>query len=185
MNKITIGDSVTIGDRAMVHVSGLSVNHPTKIGDRVVVGAGAIVHGCTLEDECVVGEGAQVLDGAIVQKHAIVAPGSVVSPKKTVPSGQLWAGVPAVYVRDLTAAEVSSIGKIVSENVEWASLHALETAKSWETIEQEEYDWDQKVNRNESYFKRLTPEVGDISRFVAVKFTSFHSSSSTIILRKQ
>ena len=69
MNTITIGEDVTIGDRAMIHCSGISKKHPTSIGNRAVIGAGSIVHGCTLEDECMVGDGAQILDGAKVFIH--------------------------------------------------------------------------------------------------------------------
>ena len=56
VNSITIGDGVTIGDRAMIHCSGIAGDHPTVIGNKVVVGAGAIVHGATLEDDCLIGE---------------------------------------------------------------------------------------------------------------------------------
>jgi carbonic anhydrase/acetyltransferase-like protein (isoleucine patch superfamily) len=66
---IIIGNKVTVGDRVMVHCSGVLTNHPTKIGNNVVIGAGAIIHGCTIEDECYIGSGAQVLlDGAVIQK---------------------------------------------------------------------------------------------------------------------
>ena len=159
VNSITIGDGVSVGDRAMIHCSGIMANRPTVIGHRCVIGAGAIVHGCTLEDESFVGEGAQVLDGAKVQKHAMVAAGAVVGQGKVVASGQLWAGVPAVHVRDLTAAEKVSIAATAADNVEWAAMHAKEAAKSWATIAQEEDDWQQVAHRNEYYYKRLTPKV--------------------------
>lgn len=143
----------------MIHCTGHTANKPTVIGNKVVIGAGATIHGCTLEDESFVGTGAQVLDGAKVQKHAMVSAGSIVGQGKIIPAGQLWGGVPAVYQRDLSAAEILSISSAAAESFEWASMHALEAAKSWEQIEQEEDDHDQNVNRNEYYYKRLTPEV--------------------------
>ncbi len=83
-SSITIGEGVSIGDRVMVHCSGGHGNgeKPTVIGDRVVVGAGAILHGCTIETESFVGAGAQILDGAVVQKHAALAPGSLLAMNK-------------------------------------------------------------------------------------------------------
>ena len=149
VNSITIGDNCSIGDRAMVHCSGITVNKPTLIGNRVVIGVGAIVHGCTLEDETLVGEGAQVLDGARVAKHAMVAPGAVVGQGKVVTSGQLWAGVPAVYVRDLNAAEKASIAATANSNSQWAIKHAVEDAKNWRQVAAELDDYEQMVGRNE------------------------------------
>jgi len=99
VNSITIGEGVTIGDRAMIHCSGLAGDYPTVIGNNVLVGAGAIVHGATLEDDCLIGEGAQVMDNTTVQKHAIVAPGSIVPMGKVVATGQVWGGIPAAYIR--------------------------------------------------------------------------------------
>ena len=77
---------------------------------------------------------------------------------KTVPSGELWGGVPAAKVRDLTEAEKAAVALTVSESEEWALLHASELQKSWEEIAEEDYDRDQTVNRNEYYYKRLTKE---------------------------
>lgn len=156
VNSIKIGDRTTIGDRAMIHCTS---EHATTIGDRVIVGTGAICHGCTLEDESVVGMGAQIMDGAVVQKHAMVGAGSLVTPGKIVKTGQLWGGIPAIYQRDLTMEEISNIAVIGEENAELAVQHALETAKTWQIIEEEVYDGQQVGFRNPDYFKRLTDEV--------------------------
>lgn len=153
-HNVTIGSDVTVGDRAMIH----SKNSKSTIGNKVIISAGATVNGCFLDDESFVGVGAQVHDGAKISKFAMVAAGSIVNAKTIIPSGQLWSGIPAVYLRDLTSAEIASISKNAASNVELSTIHSLEVAKSWETIETEEYDYEQKVNRNESYYKRLTPE---------------------------
>ena len=158
-STISVGEGSTIGDRVMVHCANHGKDFPTVIGKGVQVGAGAILHGCTLADTCVVGEGAQVLDGAKIGQGAIVSPGSLLGMGKTVPAGQLWAGVPARYVRDVTAAELEKIVAVSLENSQLASEHALECAKSWQTIEQEEYDHEQVAGRNESYYRRLSPAV--------------------------
>lgn len=81
-------------------------------------GPRAVIHACTLEDESQVGAGAQVLDSAVVKKHAALAPGAVLTPGKTVPSGQLWAGVPAKFVRELTAEEIANIKTQAAESFE-------------------------------------------------------------------
>lgn len=159
VNTITIGDGVSVGDRVMIHCSGTLVNKPTVIGDNVVIEAGAIIHGSTLESGSFIGAGAQVLDGAKVSKNAMIAAGALLAQGKTVPSGQLWAGVPASYSRDLTPAEIAAIAIKNSEQLSLASVHAQECVKTFETIDQEEYDSEQQLARNPAYFKRLTPQV--------------------------
>ena len=158
VNTISIGSQVSVGDRAMIHCSGIGKNAPTKIGNKVTIGAGTIIHGCTLEDECVIGDGAQVLDGAKVERQAMVGGGSIVTQGKVVPSGQLWAGTPAVFVRALSPAEIKSIDETVQTNLEWASKHAAESLKTWDDIEQELYEFEQINNRSDQYYQRLTPE---------------------------
>jgi carbonic anhydrase/acetyltransferase-like protein (isoleucine patch superfamily) len=157
---ISIGEGSSIGDRVMVHCSQYPKENPTIVGKGVVVSSGAILHGCVLEDSCLIGEGAQVMDGAKVGKAAVVAPGSLLGVGKSVPAGQLWSGVPARYVRDVTAAEAAKVVAAALENAQLAGEHAAESAKSWQTIEQEEYDSEQKAGRNMHYFRRLSPEVG-------------------------
>lgn len=91
-NSITIGDNVTVGDRAMIHVSGTTANKPTTIGNNVIIESGATIHGSTVEDNTYIGSGSQILDGALIKTNSYVGAGSVVAQGKVVPSGQLWAG---------------------------------------------------------------------------------------------
>ena len=159
VNSIKIGRGVTVGDRAMIHCSGdLHKPSATSIGDNVTIGAGAIVHGCILESECFIGEGAQVLDGARVMARAMVAPGSVLSGGKTVLTGQVWAGVPAAYSRDLTAEEMASLASVPLENAKLASAHAFECGKSWQQLELDEEERFQTEERADYYYKRLSEE---------------------------
>lgn len=157
-NSITIGESSTIGDRVMVHASKHPKPAPTVVGNRAVIGSGAILHGCTIEDGAVVGEGAQVLDKAKVGANAVLAAGSVLASNKEVPPRQVWAGVPAKFQRELTAEELEAMSIVVEENVLLARMHADESAKSWQAIELEEFDFDQLSNRSSEYYRRLSPE---------------------------
>ena len=98
-NAIRIGRRTNVQDGTVIHVT--EVHHPTIIGARVTIGHGARLHGCNLEDDCLIGIGSVVLDGAVVESRAIVAAGAVVPPGKRVPAGQLWTGNPARYLRDV------------------------------------------------------------------------------------
>lgn len=109
---ITIGKGSNVQDGTVIHVS---EEIPTVIGDWVTMGHCVHLHACTLEDETLIGSGATVLDGAIVERHGQVAAGALVAPGKVVKSGELWGGVPARKLRDLTIEERDWIKK----NAEW------------------------------------------------------------------
>lgn len=110
VNWIRIGAGSNIQDGCVLHVT--HERFPLTIGAGVVVGHGAIVHGCTLEDLCLIGIGARVLDGAVVESGAQVGAGAVVPPGMRVPSGQLALGVPARIARPLSAEEREGIREI-------------------------------------------------------------------------
>ena len=104
---VTIGKGTNIQDGTIIHTS--RFNGPTHIGDYITIGHGAIIHACTLHNHSFIGMRAVVMDKAIVEEFGFVAAGAVVSPGKIVRSRQLWAGVPAKYVRDLTDSEIEHI----------------------------------------------------------------------------
>lgn len=158
VNTIKIGEKVTIGDRVVIHCAGISKNFPTVIGDNVLLGTGSILHGCTVESESVIGEGAQVMDGATVSAKAILLPGALLPPGKVIPSGQVWGGVPAKYVRDVTEADLASLQAVLQENFELALEYQKEVNKTWQTVEQDEDDYEETVNRADYYHQRLPPE---------------------------
>ncbi len=89
---IVVGAESNIQDGAVLHVS---ADFPCQVGRRVTVGHRAIVHGCVLEDEVLIGMGAIILDGAHIGKGAVVAAGAVVAPGMAVPPNSLVLGVPA------------------------------------------------------------------------------------------
>lgn len=106
---IKIGERTNLQDGTVVHLS--KDTAPTWIGSDITIGHGAIIHGCTLMDRCMVGIGAIVLDGAVVETGAIVAAGAVVSPGKRVPAGEMWAGCPARKARDVRPEELVYIDR--------------------------------------------------------------------------
>jgi carbonic anhydrase/acetyltransferase-like protein (isoleucine patch superfamily) len=104
---IRIGARTNIQDGTIVHV--MRETHPTVIGDDVTVGHGAVVHGCTIEDRCLIGMGAILLNGCRVGTGSIVAAGAVVPEGMVIPPGSMVMGVPARVRRALTAEEDASI----------------------------------------------------------------------------
>ena len=104
VHYVKIGSRTNIQDCSMLHVT--NNRHPLNIGDNVTIGHSVNLHGCTLNNLCLIGIGSVVLDGAVVEKNSIVAAGAVVLPGFVVPSGKLVAGVPAKIVRDLSDEEI-------------------------------------------------------------------------------
>jgi len=99
VNSIRIGDRVNIQDGAVIHCT--FEKSQTIIGHDVSIGHNAIVHGCTLEAEVLIGMGAIIMDLAVVQKHVIVAAGAVVLENSILESGWIYAGTPAKKLREL------------------------------------------------------------------------------------
>ncbi|MGE5431435.1 MAG: gamma carbonic anhydrase family protein [Syntrophomonadaceae bacterium] len=106
VNFIKIGSSTNVQDLSVLHVTG---KYPLIIGSGVTIGHAVKLHGCTVEDLCLIGIGSIVLDGALVSKNSIVAAGAVVTPGFVVPGGKLVAGIPAKVVRNLTPGEIDEI----------------------------------------------------------------------------
>lgn len=93
VNFIKMGDKVNIQDNAMIHCT--YQKFPTTIGNNVSVGHNAIVHGCTIHDNVLIGMGAIVMDDCVVESYSIVAAGAVVTQGTHIKEGELWAGIPA------------------------------------------------------------------------------------------
>jgi carbonic anhydrase/acetyltransferase-like protein (isoleucine patch superfamily) len=103
VNTIRIGERTNIQDGTVIHVT--SKTGPTKIGSGITIGHSVLLHACTLEDGCFVGMHATVMDGAVVETGGMVAAGALVTYNKRIATGQLWAGNPAKYFRDLKQEE--------------------------------------------------------------------------------
>lgn len=162
VNTVKIGSKTSVGDRAVVHVAKIQGDHPTHIGDNVTIGAGAIVHACTIDDLVVIGESAQVMDGAKVSSNSIIAPASIVTPGTTVPSGELWSGSPAKKERALTSDEIAEIAESAHDTLELAYLHSVENSKDYKQLVEEEEDrLDRKLRKN-AWFDPNIPDPNDV-----------------------
>lgn len=103
MKRIVIGEGTNIQDGSVVHTTDTICD--TVIGARVTVGHRAILHSCTVEDDCLIGMGSIVMDGAVVGKGSIVGAGAVVTPRTQIPPGSLVLGSPAKVVRSTTPTD--------------------------------------------------------------------------------
>ena len=129
VNTISIGADSNVQDNATLHVTH---EHPLVIGNQVVIGHAAVMHGCRIGDRVLVGMGAIVLDGAEIGSDVFLAAGAVVPPGICVPSGVLLAGVPARVIRQLSAAEIASIPQSAEQYREYARtmLQAMAEART-------------------------------------------------------
>jgi len=118
IHYIKIGSFTNIQDCSMLHVT--NDKYCINVGNRVTVGHSVKLHGCTVNDNCLIGIGAVLLDGSVVEQNAMVAAGAVVRPGFVVPSGKLAAGVPAKIVRDLTEDDIYDIKYSVDNYIEYA-----------------------------------------------------------------
>jgi gamma-carbonic anhydrase len=107
VNRIRIGRRTNIQDGTVVHV--MRDTHPTHVGDDVTVGHAALLHGCTIEDRCLIGMGAMLLNGAVIGSDSIVAAGTLVTEGTVIAPRSLVMGRPGAVRRLLTDAEVASI----------------------------------------------------------------------------
>jgi len=120
VNYIKLGDKVNIQDGAVIHCT--YKKYPTVMGNNVSVGHNAIVHGCTIHDNVLIGMGSIVMDNCVVHSNSIVAAGAVVTQNTIIESGSIYAGVPAKKVKDISE-ELSSgeIDRIAENYVEYSS----------------------------------------------------------------
>ncbi len=102
-NYISIGNSSNIQDNCVVHVS---KGFPTEIGNFVTIGHGAVIHGCTVKDNSLIGMGAIILNGAVIGENCIIGAGALVTKGTVIPDNSLAFGNPAKVVRTLTTKEI-------------------------------------------------------------------------------
>ena len=117
---IKIGNKVNVQDGAVIHCT--YQKSPTTIGDNVSIGHNAIVHGCTIEDNVLVGMGAIVMDDCVLESNSIIAAGAVVTKGTRVPSGTIYAGMPARKIKEVSP-ELSKgeIDRIANNYVKYSS----------------------------------------------------------------
>nr|VFK31956.1 MAG: Carbonic anhydrase or acetyltransferase, isoleucine patch superfamily [Candidatus Kentron sp. MB]VFK32411.1 MAG: Carbonic anhydrase or acetyltransferase, isoleucine patch superfamily [Candidatus Kentron sp. MB]VFK76192.1 MAG: Carbonic anhydrase or acetyltransferase, isoleucine patch superfamily [Candidatus Kentron sp. MB] len=120
VNRITIGERTNIQDLSMIHVTHrggaqFPDGFETSIANDVTVGHHCVIHGCHIEEFCLIGIGSVVLDGAWIGAHTIIGAGGLVPPGKVLEGGYLWVGQPVRRVRELTEAE--------RENLRYSAEH--------------------------------------------------------------
>jgi len=121
INEIRVGEGTNIQDNAVVH---LADDHGAMIGAWCTIGHSAILHACTVEDECLIGMGSVVLDGARIGARSLVGADSLVPQRFTCPPGSLVYGSPAKIIRPLNAEELQALRLSAEKYVEVARAHA-------------------------------------------------------------
>lgn len=121
VNEIRLGNKVNVQDGAVIHCT--YQRFATHIGNNVSIGHNAIVHGCTIEDNVLIGMGSIVMDGCLVGQNSIVAAGAVVTQNTTIEPGSVYAGVPAKKIKDidelLSKQEVERIANNYLKYASW------------------------------------------------------------------
>lgn len=119
VNSIRIGNKVNIQDGAVIHAT--YQKYATSIGNNVSVGHNAIVHGCTIHDNVLIGMGSIIMDGCIIESDSIVAAGAVVTEHTHIESGSIYAGVPARKIKNLSETQKEAIRQTADNYVKYAS----------------------------------------------------------------
>ena len=120
INYIQIGDRSNVQDGTIVH---LADDYPVIVGNDVTIGHAAIIHACTVEDECLIGMRATVMDGAVIGHNSIVGAGALVTQGTHIPPGSLVMGSPAKVVRQLEPEEQARLKKWAHKYTKVASAH--------------------------------------------------------------
>lgn len=126
VHSIRIGDESNIQDNSVLHCDG--PDFPLEIGNRVTVGHLVMLHGCTVEDECLIGIGAVVLNGARIGQGSVIAAGAVVPEGMQIPAGSMVMGLPAKVKREITAEERERFRVSAQHYVDAASIYREEPA---------------------------------------------------------
>ncbi len=119
VHYIKMGDKVNVQDGAVIHAT--YQKSPTTIGNNVSIGHNAIVHGCTIQDNVLIGMGSIVMDDCVVESNSIIAAGAVVTQNTRVEAGSIYAGVPAKKVKDISQELISDqIDRIANNYVKYS-----------------------------------------------------------------
>ncbi len=106
VEEIVIGEYTSIQDCVVIHTN---YGIPTNVGNYVIVGHSAVIHGCTIGNNCLIGIGSIILDGAKIGNNCLIGAGAVVTENKVIPEGSLVVGIPGKIVRLLSQAEINKI----------------------------------------------------------------------------
>ncbi|MFI5217985.1 MAG: gamma carbonic anhydrase family protein [Bacteroidia bacterium] len=114
VNSISIGNKVNVQDGAIIHCTYQKAK--TVIGNNVSIGHNAIVHGCTIHDNVLVGMGAIVMDNSVVEENSVIAAGAVVLENTCVAAGSVYAGIPATKVKDVSPQIFKDLNERIANN---------------------------------------------------------------------
>jgi len=122
VHYIKMGNKVNVQDGAVIHAT--YQKYPTTIGNNVSIGHNALVHGCTVHDNVLIGMGAIVMDDCVIESNSIIAAGAVLTKGTHVPSGTIFAGIPAKKVKDISETLISGeIDRIANNYVKYAGWY--------------------------------------------------------------
>ena len=122
VHYIKIGNKVNIQDGAVIHAT--YQKSPTNIGNNVSIGHNALVHGCTIQDNVLIGMGSIIMDDCVIESNTIIAAGAVVTKNTHVASGSIYAGVPAKKVKDISQELIAGeIHRIANNYVNYSSWY--------------------------------------------------------------
>jgi gamma-carbonic anhydrase len=124
MNYIRIGEKTNIQDNSTIHVT--TAVSPTIIGAEVVCGHNVLLHGCTIEDKCLIGMGAIVMDDAVVGSGSIIGAGALITPRTIIPPRSLFLGSPGRRVRDVTDDEYQDIIDSSRHYMDYAKVYKIQ-----------------------------------------------------------
>lgn len=134
VNFITMGDKVNVQDNAMLHCT--FEKFPLIIGNNVSIGHNAIVHGCTVHDNVLIGMGAIVMDDCMVESNSIIGAGSVVVQGTHVKSGEVWGGIPARKIKDISTELLEGeVNRIANNYVKYSSWYKVAGGKPEEILD--------------------------------------------------
>ena len=177
LNKIRIGGYSVVLDRAVIHAATAvptGLNPATLISEYVTIEPGCVLRSCRIEPKCIIGARSVICEGAIVETESILAPGTVLPPARRIPSGELWGGNPARFIRKLTEHERERVTMEAAEyyydmadafrreelpyGTAWRDVEAFRT----KLVNSKDYQW---VNfREQKYLMRLQHEAELMSK---------------------
>lgn len=156
LQRIEIGENTVIQDLVTIksHDGG---SNPIIIGKNVFVGPNSKIGGCTLHDYSFVGMGATIEDGCVVESYGFLAAGALLCKGSIVPSGQIWAGSPAHFLREVTIEEREAVNENLNEMNDLAEVHAEETEKSFDQVFVDDLQRQKKFNNTwtDSFYEKL------------------------------